>query len=118
MNHAIGRYAEEYACRYLQQRGLSLVQCNYRCPLGEVDLIMRHGDTLVFVEVRYRRRRDFGSGAESVDARKQARVAAAALHYLQRTGASTRHPARFDVIAMTPGNGPPNVEWIADAFQR
>lgn len=118
MNQSKGRHAENQACLYLQQRGLSLVQRNYRCRLGEVDLIMRHGDTLVFVEVRYRRRADFGSSAESVDARKQERLAAAALHYLQRSGATTRYPARFDVIALAPGDAPHSIQWIQDAFQR
>lgn len=98
---------------HLEARGLRLVQRNYRCPRGEIDLIMREGEMLVFVEVRYRRGTRFGSGAESVDRRKQARLIAAATDYLQRHGRGA--PARFDVVAI--GAEPPILNWIADAFR-
>ncbi|HHM04592.1 MAG TPA: YraN family protein, partial [Gammaproteobacteria bacterium] len=66
LNQQRGRRAEEDAHRYLCERGLTPVMRNFRCRVGEIDLIMRDGRHLVFVEVRYRRRSDFGDGADSV----------------------------------------------------
>jgi len=111
-----GRRAEQDACEYLQRRGLRLVERNYRCARGEIDLIMRDRDTLVFVEVRFRRSRRYGGGVESVDWRKQDRLAATAAHYLQQNPRAARRPCRFDVIAIG-GEGEPRVDWISDAFQ-
>src|SRR3990170_8104422 len=84
-NLSRGRKAEDIACTRLQQAGLALAERNYRSPFGEIDLVMQERDTLVFVEVRYRARGDFGSAAETVDARKQARLRATAEHYRQNT---------------------------------
>ena len=112
-----GRDAEELACRYLVERGLQVTARNYRCPRGEIDLIMRDGDSVVFVEVRYRRSSRFGSGAETVDSRKQSRLIATAMHYLQANRNVAKHPARFDVVAVSPGDVRQSVQWIRDAFQ-
>ncbi len=113
-----GRRAEQDACDYLERQGLRLVERNYRCASGEIDLIMRDRDTLVFVEVRYRRSRRFGGGAESVDRRKQGKLSATAAHYLQTHPGAARRPCRFDVIALTGAdNGHPHVDWISNAFQ-
>jgi len=87
-----------------------LVQ-NYRCRRGEIDLVMREAGTLVFVEVRFRSSTRFGTPAETVDIRKQRRLAAAAAHYLQRH--PTNLPCRFDVIAVSGTN---QIDWIRDAF--
>ena len=109
-----GAGAEDTACRYLENRGLSLVARNYRCPMGEIDLIMRDEKDLVFVEVRYRRCDDYGSAAESISAAKQTRIITAATHYLQRLPAEP--PCRFDVVAIG-GKASYRIEWIKDAFQ-
>ena len=69
-----GTGAEDLACAYLQQNGLRLLARNYRCRSGEIDLIMRDGEYLVFVEVRYRKREAFGSAAETVSSSKRARI--------------------------------------------
>lgn len=108
---SVGRRKESAALAYLTQRGLRLVTRNYRCRRGEIDLIMEHDGTLVFVEVRFRRSGTFGTAAESIDQRKRARIIMAANHFLQRHR-DTR-PCRFDVVAIT-GNVP---EWITDAFE-
>lgn len=108
---AAGRDAEDRACAYLRARGLALVARNYSCRSGEIDLIMRDGATLVFVEVRYRRNARFGDSAETVDWRKQARLVAAAQTYLQHKRVTA--PCRFDVVAATG----PQLRWIRDAFQ-
>ncbi|MFA7094894.1 MAG: YraN family protein [Gammaproteobacteria bacterium] len=113
--HARGRHAEELACRYLERQGLRLLERNYRCARGEIDLIMQHGEILVFVEVRYRRSSVFGSGAESVDWRKRQRLTETALHYMQARKAAAR-PARFDVISVSPGPDRDNIHWIPNAF--
>jgi putative endonuclease len=108
---AVGSEKEQVGCRYLEDRGLRLVERNYRCRHGELDLVMRDGATLVFVEVRFRRSTRFGGAAESVDGHKQQRLTAAAGHYLQR------HPSplacRFDVLAIGAGD---HIDWIKDAF--
>lgn len=109
-----GQQAEQAARHYLERQGLHLLTRNYRCRFGEIDLVMRDGETLVFVEVRYRRRTSYGSSAESVDWRKQRRLTRSALCYLQANPAIAQKPARFDVVALD-GNAP--VQWIRDAFQ-
>lgn len=107
-----GNRAEAMAEDHLSSRGLRTLEHNYRCKGGEIDLIMRDGEQLVFVEVRYRRRNDFGSALETVGFTKQRRLIHAAQVYLQRTGGD--QPCRFDVIAIDGGN---TIDWIKDAFQ-
>ena len=111
-----GDNAEAIAGRYLQQQGLIMVERNYHSRMGEIDLIMRDRQTLVFVEVRYRKHAKFGSGADSVTSRKQHKITLTAHQYLQQHHPNTPPPCRFDVISMT-GKGPENIEWIKDAFQ-
>lgn len=112
-----GQEAEDLACRYLQAQGLRLLERNYHCARGEIDLIMRQDDGIVFVEVRYRRSVSFGGGAESVDYHKQAKLIATALHYLQGHKRLSDCPSRFDVVAVAPGKEQANIQWIRDAFQ-
>ncbi|HXH03902.1 MAG TPA: YraN family protein [Candidatus Competibacteraceae bacterium] len=109
-----GKQGEELACRYLSARGLRLVQRNYRCGAGELDLIMRDGATLVFVEVRWRAPNRYASAAETITPTKRRRLILAARHYLLRLGADP--PCRFDVIAID-GSDAPALEWIRDAFR-
>lgn len=113
----VGRAIEEQVCAYLRGRGLSLITRNYRCRQGELDLIMRDNDTVVFVEVRFRRNRRFGGGAESVDRRKRVRLVAAGQHYLQAHPKEARHPCRFDVVAVTAHNGDFEIDWIRNAIE-
>lgn len=112
----IGRDAEALAERYLAERGLTLVTRNYRCRVGELDLVMRDHETLVFVEVRRRARSHFGGGAVSIDARKQARLIAAAEHYLVSHRLDQRQPCRFDVVAIDGAEAGPEIDWISGAF--
>lgn len=109
---ARGARAEELARAHLERAGLKLLTRNYRCPHGEIDLVMADGAAVVFVEVRFRASRAFGSAAESVDARKRARLIAAARHYLLAHPGD--RPCRFDVLA-TDGDAP--IEWLRDAFR-
>jgi len=115
-----GRRGEDLACRHLESRGLRLLERNYRCRAGEIDLVMLDGGTLVLVEVRSRSTSDHGSAAATVGSRKQQRFIRAARH-LQLTRPDYRRlPARFDVVAIDPGpagTAEPVVTWIRDAFR-
>ena len=110
-----GAQAEQTAARYLQQHGLKLLQANFRCRFGEIDLILRDGETLVFAEVRLRSRSDFGGAAASIDRRKQGKLIRAAQLYL----ASLAHlpPCRFDALLLLSADGAEGVEWIKNAFE-
>ncbi len=112
---ARGAWAEDLACRHLLDQGLRLITRNYRCRYGEIDLVMRDAATIAFVEVRLRSRTDFGSGAESVDARKQARLLSSAEHYLQRH-ATLLADCRFDVVSIRRSADSHQLEWIRHAF--
>jgi putative endonuclease len=112
-----GQQSETLACAYLQQQGLQLLERNWRCRLGEIDLVMQHDGCIVFVEVRYRRNTNFYSGAESVDPRKQQKLISAASLYLQHHHRLARKPARFDVVSMSGEKENPAIDWIRDAFQ-
>lgn len=106
-----GNAGEDEALAHLQGQGLVLVERNFRCKGGEIDLILRQQDTLVFVEVRKRADARYGGAAASVNARKQARLILAAQLYLQRY--RTPPACRFDVIAFD-GN---TVNWIRNAIE-
>jgi putative endonuclease len=112
----IGDDAEALALSYLHQQNLTLVERNYHCRRGEIDLIMLDGKTLVFVEVRYRKSATYGSAAESVNHTKQARIICTAEHYLQQRPPA-HNACRFDVIAITSAQHQPEITWIKDAFQ-
>jgi len=109
---AAGAAAEAAAAGFLAARGLTPVCANYRCRRGEIDLVLRDGATTVFVEVRLRTHPAFGGAAESIDARKQARIIAAARHYL---AGKPEAPCRFDVVLLDRLD-PPRIKWIRDAF--
>ncbi len=116
-----GEQAEQVALSYLQQQGLQLITRNYRCRRGEIDLIMQHRESIVFIEVRYRRNLHFGGAGASVNRRKQDKLIMSALHYLQKNRQAAKQPARFDVIAIHAGSDrsvtADNIQWIQDAFQ-
>lgn len=107
---------EAAALRLLLARGLTLLARNLRTPAGEIDLAMRDGDTLVFVEVRARRAGRYGGAAASIGAEKQARLARAAAHWLPELARRHWHgrlpPARFDAVVFEAGRA----EWLRAAF--
>ncbi|WP_269137655.1 YraN family protein [Pseudomonas sp. MMS21 TM103] len=112
-----GKDAEELARLHLQQHGLKLLAQNWSCRRGELDLVMLDADTVVFVEVRYRRHSAWGGAVESVDARKRDKLTKAAMHFLQQESRWAKHPCRFDVIAINAeGNSTPRLNWIQNAF--
>jgi putative endonuclease len=112
-----GKAAEALARQHLEQQGLRLLAQNWHCRRGELDLVMLDTDTVVFVEVRYRRHAAWGGAIESVDARKREKLTMAAMHFLQQESRWAKHPCRFDVIAINrKGNAPPQLNWIQNAF--
>jgi putative endonuclease len=109
---AAGGAAEETAASFLRRQGLDIVARNYRTRFGEIDLVARHGETLVFVEVRMRSASgQFGGAAGSIDSHKRSRIIAAARTYLARV--KPLPPCRFDVITIEDA-GP---VWLRAAFE-
>jgi putative endonuclease len=106
----VGDAGEERAARFLEAQGMAIVARNYRTRLGEIDLIARDGDVLVFVEVRLRAGEGFGGAAASIGPAKQRRLAAAAGAYLARLGRAPR--CRFDVVTLEGGEP----AWLRGAF--
>ncbi len=111
-----GAACEALALDYLRQQGLELKEQNYTCRVGEIDLIMRHRDQLVFVEVRFRKQQSFGGASATVDSRKQGKLIRSAHTYLQEQRLGNRISCRFDVVAISPGNGKFDINWIRNAF--
>lgn len=105
-----GAAAEALAARYLTDRGLTVVERNFRVRGGEIDLICRDGPVVVFVEVRLRQHTGFGGPAASITAAKRARLILAASHWLARHG---ERPCRFDCV-LSDGR---RIEWLQDAFR-
>lgn len=97
---AQGDAAEERAYRHLEEAGLTIVERNFRTPGGEIDIVARKGDTLVFVEVRSREDADFGTPEETVTPAKRRRIVFAARRYLSNVPPCSWREARFDVIAI------------------
>lgn len=113
-----GTRSERAAVRYLRQRGFRILARNYRCPLGELDLVAADGRTVVFVEVRSTATDDHARPGASVNHDKQRRLSNLALHYLQRYGL-LNHAARFDVLTVSWPDGKlsPTVVHHRDAFE-
>ena len=110
---AAGAQHETAALAHLRAAGLTLVARNCRYRVGEIDLIMRDGALLIFVEVRFRSHAGYGGADGSVDARKQSKLIAAASLYLAEHPADAHRACRFDVVAIDAGG---RVDWIRDAF--
>ncbi len=117
---ALGRRGEDRALAHLEGHGLALVERNYRCRAGEIDLVLMDGDLLVLVEVRSRSRRDFGGAAASVGRGKQRRFVLAAKHLMLTRPQYRRLRVRIDVVAIDPPAEPgdaPVITWIRNAFE-
>ncbi len=110
-----GKKGEDLACRYLQRQGLVVLERNFRLRLGEIDLIMAHGPVLVFVEVKYRSSKRYGTALEAVTKAKQRRIKLVASAYLQRY---TETPnVRFDVVGIIPSGQGYQFKWVKGAFE-
>ena len=111
-----GKLSEELAAEFLKQRGFQVVVQNFRCPLGEIDLVARDGKTLVFVEVKSRFTMGYGSPEELVSRPKQRRLTRLARWYLRQHRLENQ-PARFDVVAISWQDARPEIKWITNAFE-
>ena len=108
-----GDRAERLAERYLEEAGLKRVARNFRCRMGEIDLIMQDGGYLVFVEVRLRKHQEFGGAAASIDRQKQQRIVKSAQYYLATLARTP--PCRFDVVLLD-ALEEARIDWIRSAF--
>lgn len=112
-----GAAAERAAADWLSARGLTIIERNYSCRRGEIDLIAWDGEHLIFAEVRYRSRSDYGNPEETVDRNKQRRIIAAAQWYLLQQPQYEEYPCRFDVLVNDGAQTDGHFNWIQDAFQ-
>jgi putative endonuclease len=115
----IGNKYESRAAAFLQKKGLTIVSRNFLCKVGELDLVCRQKQELIFVEVRFRSHPGYGGALESITRSKQRKLIRAAQVYLQRHPAYQSWPCRFDVIAISPpaaGDREDHVQWLPNAF--
>ena len=110
-----GQQGEAVAASHLREQGYRIIDRNYRCPFGEIDLIGQEGETLVFIEVKCRRSDAFGPPELAVGPQKQKKLSLCALHYLSQT--DQQSPARFDVVAIRLRPDGHRVELIRNAFE-
>ena len=111
-----GDQSEDLAVAHLERAGLHVRARNYRFRGGDIDCIAIVGDTLVFVEVRYRKSSQFGGAAASIDTRKQQRIIHAAQVYLLKYPRQANRPCRFDCVLLDSLHAE-QIDWIKDAFQ-
>jgi len=114
--HDTGRRGEDIAASYLIDNGYAIITRNYRCPYGEVDIIARDKDEIVFIEVKSKRVQDFGDPLEAVDARKQRTLSKVALCYLNEEDL-VHCNARFDVVSIYFSYKEPSIELVENAFE-
>jgi putative endonuclease len=110
----LGSAAEERAVQLLRQAGYAIVARNFRCRMGELDIIARRGGQLSIAEVRLRSSAGFGGPAASISAAKRARIVRAARYLLMRQPRLANLAVRFDTLLLSSSSGP--IEWIEDAF--
>ncbi|MBQ0725468.1 MAG: YraN family protein [Cycloclasticus sp.] len=112
--NALGLIGEEIALDFLRQRGLKLLQKNYRNRFGEIDLIMQDDTFIAFVEVRLRSSKNFGGALDSIDYHKRSKLIKCAQHYIAKS--SGRNDFRFDVVAISPNKSRHEIQWLTNAF--
>ncbi len=110
----VGSEYENMAAEYLVQQGYEILEMNYRCRIGEIDIIAKQGMYLVFVEVKFRTDNTCGDPLEAVDWRKQRQICRVALYYYTKHGYRENIPCRFDVIAVY---GDETIKQIENAFE-
>lgn len=113
---SLGKFGEDLAFEKIKGLGYKKIIRNYRCPLGEVDLIARDGDTLVFIEIKTRKSRSIGYAKEAVNDKKKRQLSKVALFYMKSNNLSEAR-ARFDVVAVSLAGGEPRIEVVQNAFE-
>jgi len=118
---AIGQSWEDQAESFLLKNGLKTLKRNYRCRMGEIDLVMRDRDCLVFAEVRFRKSGTYGTGADSITYAKRQKLIRAAAYFLRTEGISSHQACRFDVLSIGQASNSDKsnfkIDWIRNAFQ-
>jgi len=117
VSRARGKHWEIVAERWLRKHKVNIIGRNYSCRFGEIDLIARDGEEIAFVEVKYRSRSGYGSGAEHVTRSKQRRIVSTARQYLQHHRHAPAQVFRFDVISISESPDKAQIRWIKSAFE-
>ncbi|HNV08253.1 MAG: YraN family protein [Dokdonella sp.] len=112
-----GSLFEDIALAHAKAQGLSLVERNFNCRFGEIDLILREGNIVVFLEVRYRKSQEFGGAMQSIGSQKRERLLKAASLFLQSRPEFARNACRFDVMAIAGSAQQPDINWQRNAFE-
>jgi len=112
---AFGKAGEITALGYLKKKGYKVLEQNYTCPLGEIDIIARHKRTIVFIEVKTRRSLSYGSPLYAITRRKQRKISMAALYYL-KSNRQMDQGARFDVVTVQSTDAGQEIDLIQNAF--
>jgi len=115
-NQKLGQLGESLAVAHLKKKGYRILERNYRNLFGEIDIIARHGESLVFVEVKSRRSDRYGGPKFALTSAKRKKISMVALSYLKSMG-NSRVKARFDVVAVGAGCDPPRIEVVRNAFE-
>ena len=110
-----GKESESVAVKHLKKQGYKIIEQNYRTKLGEIDIIAKEKDTLVFVEVKSRKSASYGNPKYAVTPKKMRKISMVALYFLKMTNQSASK-ARFDVVSISHGNKDPEIEIIKNAF--
>lgn len=111
-----GMQGEALALQYLQNQGLKLINRNWFCSFGEIDLIMMNKNELCFIEVRYRKSEQWGSAQETVTLSKRKKLIKTALLFLQKNSQFTMKACRFDIVAISGSLDQPKINWLPNAF--
>lgn len=109
----LGAKVEQMVKEYISENGMSVLEMNYRCRQGEIDIIAKDGAYYVFIEVKYRSNTNFGTPQEAVDLSKQKRICKAAQYYMYSHHLSEFTPVRFDVVAVLDKD----ISYFSNAFE-
>ncbi|UCF55854.1 MAG: YraN family protein [Deltaproteobacteria bacterium] len=112
----LGKRGEELALKKVKRLGYKCVTRNYRCPLGEVDLVAKDGDCLVFIEIKTRKGKSLGYAKEAIDGRKRRQLSKVALAYMKSNNCC-EVKSRFDVVAINLKDDEEEIEVIQNAFE-
>jgi putative endonuclease len=110
-----GKESESITVLYLKKQGYKIIEQNYRTKLGEIDIIAKEKNTIVFIEVKSRKSGSYGNPKYAVTPKKMRKISMVALYFLKITNQSGAK-ARFDVVSISPGKGRPDIEIIKNAF--
>jgi len=113
----VGLQMEALAADYLKAQGLSIIEQNFRCKAGEIDLIAKDSECFVFVEVKYRKGKQFGGALYAISSAKQEKIIKTAQFFLQQAKLNEYNtPCRFDAVTLQGASSNPEISWLKNAF--